>query len=385
VRGAVREAKALLMDAALSLTSLLTTLEQLMAEHQGWLLDRAHVMERFRDDHGTVWLQNLAFELSASSGAAWGSITFERRLLSLILRVGEFLVKLSTSSRSVLVKWENTLGLVDHDPVRNLADYLARFKSCVLLSATVNPSSVFARSLGLTPEMVKTYDASAESLVEVKTAVDTGTSTRYKQRTPEMYSKISDRLAAMIKSTDAGVGIFAPSYSVLAPISVMVSKRVSGRLMVSEAPGLTNDKVEELFDSFRSSDESVLFGVQGGRFSEGEDFEGGMMGSIAVVGLALPPPSPMMHAEYACLKRAGEGDSYLMLSRLPALRKAFQAAGRHVRSPGKRGLVFFFDERFGSQAARDLMPSWLKKDLVVGDMTPNSIESLSRDFWSSHG
>jgi Rad3-related DNA helicase len=109
------------------------------------------------------------------------------------------------------------------------------------------------------------------------------------------------------------------------------------------------------------------------------------MGSVVVVGLALPPPSPMMFAEYACLKSAGEQDSYLMLSRLPALRRAFQAAGRHVRSPGKRGLVFFFDERFGSAAAKELMPSWLKRDLTVGDLSPASIAAFSHEFWSSHG
>jgi len=386
VKGAVREAEAMMMeDAAASLRVLLDTLQEIMAGHGGWLLDRVSVLDRFRDDHGTAWLQNLAFELSASSGAAWGSVIYERKLPSLILHVGEFLVRLSSSSQSVLVKWENTLGLVDPDPVRGLAEYLAQFRSSVLLSATVNPSTVFARSLGLGPEGVKTYDASAEPLVIVRTAVDTGTSTRYKMRTPEMFSKISKRVAAVINSTGSGVGVFAPSYSVLGVIYELVSKHVPNRHMVSEAPGLSSEQAEEIFDSFRSADDSVLFAVQGGRFSEGEDFDGGAMGSIVVVGLALPPPSPMMYAEYACLRRAGEQDSYLMLSRLPALRRAFQAAGRHVRSPGKKGLIFFLDERFGSQAARDLMPSWLRRDLVVGDMTPGSIEALSHEFWSSRG
>ena len=386
VKGAVREAEAMLMtEAASSLASLLRTLEELMAEHKSWLLDRESIIERFRDDHGTVWLQNLAFELSASSGAAWGSVVYERKLPSLILRVGEFLVRLSSSSRSVLVRWENTLGLVDPDPVRGLAEYLSQFRSSVLLSATINPSAVFARSLGLAPETVRTYEAAAEPLVVVRTAVDTGTSTRYKMRTPEMYSKIAERITAVINSTRSGVGVFAPSYSVLGALYEMVSKQVTDRHMVSEEPGLSSDQAEAIFDSFRSTDDSILFAVQGGRFSEGEDFNGGAMGSVAVVGLALPPPSPMMYAEYACLKRAGEQDSYLMLSRLPALRKAFQAAGRHVRRPGKRGTVFFLDERFGSQAARDLMPSWLKSDLTIGDMTPGFIEEFSHEFWSSQG
>ena len=384
VKGAAREAEAMLMDeAASSLVALLETLGGLMSERAGWLLDRQSVLDRFREEHGSAWLQNLAFVLSASSGAAWGSVVYERRLPSLILRVGEFLSRLSSSSRSVLVKWENTLGLVDPDPVRGLDEYLSQFRSSVLLSATVNPSAVFARSLGLDPDKVRTCDAAADPLVVVRTAVDTGTSTRYKTRTPEMYSKIAERVAAVINSTDSGVGVFGPSYSVLGAIYAMVSKRVADRHMVSEGPGLSSDQAEELFDSFRSADNSVLFAVQGGRFSEGEDFDGGAMGSVAVVGLALPPPSPMMYAEYACLKRAGEQDSYLMLSRLPALRRAFQAAGRHVRSPGKRGTVFFFDERFGSQAARELMPSWLKIDLTVGDMTPGLIGEFSREFWSS--
>ncbi len=386
VRGAAREARALLMEeAADSMETLERILRQVMEEHQGWMLDRSSIVDRFRDEKGVAWLQNLAFELSASSGAAWGSVYYERRLPSLILRVGEFLSRLSSSAGSILVKWEGTFGLLDPDPVRGLAEYLGEFRSAILLSATVNPSAVFARSVGLDPLRALTYTSPAEPLVTVRTAVDTGTSTRYKLRTPEMYSKIADRVAAVIFSTASGVGVFAPSYSVLGAVYEMVCKRVSGRHMVAEAPGLSNDQAQEIFDSFRTADDSVLFAVQGGRFSEGEDFAGGAMGAVVVLGLALPPPSPMMYAEYSCLKRAGEQDSYLMLSRLPALRRAFQAAGRHVRSPGKRGLVFFLDERFASPAARELMPSWLRRDLLVADLSPESIESFSREFWSSHG
>ena len=107
------------------------------------------------------------------------------------------------------------------------------------------------------------------------------------------------------------------------------------------------------------------------------------MGAVVVVGLSLPPPSPLLYAEYACLKRSEEPDSYLMLSRLPALRKAFQAAGRHVRSPGKKGLVFLLDERFSSNEVIGLMPSWLRKDLLVGDFTPQSLTKFAREFWDS--
>jgi DNA excision repair protein ERCC-2 len=188
-------------------------------------------------------------------------------------------------------------------------------------------------------------------------------------------------VSAVIQCTSSGVGVFSPSYAMTRVFFELVSRRVPGRHMVSEVPGMSNQDASDVFDSFRSGRDSVLFGVQGGRFSEGEDFSGDTMGSVAVIGLSLPPPSPLMYAEYSFLKRAGEQDSYLMLSRLPALRKAFQAAGRHIRNPGKRGLVFFFDERFRSEAVRSLMPSWMRRDLLVGDFTPSAIRELTSGFW----
>ncbi len=386
VDGAVREAEALLMEeAAGALRALRQTLEDFVAKHAGWLLDRSAVLERFRSEKGTAWLQNLAFELSSCSGAAWGSIAYERRMPSLILRVGEFLARLSSSGPAVLVKWERTLGLIDPAPVEGLASLLKEFRGSILVSATINPSAVFRKSLGLDPSGTVAYEVSAEPLVTVRTAVDIGVSTRYKARTPEMFAKISDRVAAVVEACNSGVGVFAPSYSVLGVISEMVSKRVQGRNIVSEAPGLSSQEATDIFDSFRSMDDSVLFAVQGGRFSEGEDFRGDSMGAVVVVGMSLPPPSPMLYAEYACLKRAGEPDSYLMLSRLPALRKAFQAAGRHIRNPGKRGLVVLMDERFSSAAVRDLMPSWLRKNLTVGDFGPAALRSLIHGFWASPG
>ena len=381
---AVREARGLLMDqAALSLGELSGVLRKVVEGRPGWLLDRARVLEEFRETHGSAWLQNLSYELTACSEAAWGAVAYERRLPSLLLKVGEFLVRLSSSTRGVLVKWEQSLALIDPDPVRDLAGYLGRFRSSVLISATMNPSAVFARSLGLDAAGIATYHVQSEPAVSVKTVIETGVTTKYRERSPQMYSRIADKVASVVRQTESGVGIFAPSYAVLEPIRDMVSKRVEERMVLAESRGLSSQDSAELFDSMRSNRGSVLFAVQGGRFSEGEDFREDLMGTVVVVGLSLPPPSPVLYAEYACLKRAGEPDSFLMLSRLPALRKAFQAAGRHIRNPGKRGMVFLMDRRFGSDAVRELMPSWMKKDLVSGDFTPEGLGRLTHDFWSS--
>jgi len=383
IDGAIREASALMMnEVASELRDLKHSLERTMSETIGWYLDRRSIVAGLAEEHGGVWLQNLAFALSSCSAAAWGSVVYERRFPSLVLKVGEFLAKLASAEEGVLAKWNGGMGIIDPNPVRDLAEFLGDFRSSVFLSATINPSSVFLRSLGVADLRPTVYLSNTTSLVCVRTVIDTGVTTRFKSRSPRMYSRIADRVAAVIKATDNGVGVFAPSYDVLKPIADMVEKKIDGRNTLSEFRGMSNDDAIEIIDSMAGAKGSVLFAVQGGRFSEGEDFRGDLMDAVAVIGLSLPPPSPMLYAEYACLKRAGEPDSYLMLSRLPALRKAFQAAGRHIREPGKRGLVFLFDQRFDAPAVRELMPSWLSKDAVSGDFEPHEIETIISDFWA---
>ncbi len=382
VDGAIKEAKAMLMDeAAASLGSFRETLGTSLSS-PGWLLDRDAILQRFRDGNGTGWLQNLAFELSACAGPAWGVVEYGKKLPSLILKVGDFISRLSSESDLALVKWDDYFGVLRPNPVAGLSELLGQFRSSVLVSATVNPSDVFRRSLGLDSNAA-TYTTPAESLVTVRTIVDTGVTTRYKLRTPQMFCKIADRIAAVAAATPGGMGVFASSYSILEAIREQLQKRIGDRNLVKEERGLSSQESSDAFDSFRSTRGSVLLAVQGGRFSEGEDFRGDMMDTVVVVGLSLPPPSPMLYAEYLCLKRTGEPDSFMMLSRLPALRKAFQAAGRHIRTEGKRGVVVMLDERFSSRVVRDLMPSWLKREVIIGEQYPERLRGLISQFWNA--
>jgi DNA excision repair protein ERCC-2 len=207
-----------------------------------------------------------------------------------------------------------------------------------------------------------------------------------------MYSKITERIAAICSSVQGGVGVFLPSYAVLdsvgGPLRSQIERTTTmhpRRTLVVERPGLSNEDSEEMMNTFKSSRGCVLLAVQGGRFSEGEDFPGDEMDVSIVVGLPLPPPSPTMYAEYKQMEldRLDKHQAHMVLSLLPALRKAFQCAGRHVREPGKVGMVFFMDSRFAQQKIIDLMPPWLREDLLKGDFGPESVSSLTREFFSS--
>ena len=104
-------------------------------------------------------------------------------------------------------------------------------------------------------------------------------------RTAEMYSKITERIAAVCNSVTGGVGVFLPSYAVLESIAGPLraadrgrpSTAQPGRTLLVERPGLTNEESEEMMGAFKSSRGCVLLAVQGGRFSEGEDFPGDEM------------------------------------------------------------------------------------------------------------
>ncbi|MDG7015792.1 MAG: ATP-dependent DNA helicase [Nitrososphaerota archaeon] len=382
LEGAIHEAGVLMMDeAASSLATLKGEIEAAMAGAAGWYVDRASLLRRIADDQGEVWLQNLTFALNSCSEAAWRSVTYERKLPSSVLKVGDFLLRLTSSDDCVLAKWDDTLGLIDPDPVKSFPGFLNTFRSSVLLSATVNPCSVFLRSLGLGNDSLTVYETQAEPSITVLTLIDTGVTTKYKSRSPSMFSKIARKISSVVETVEHGTGVFVPSYAILDPLAEMVSKMLPDRHVVRERRGMSTEDASDAVESLASEKGSVLLAVQGGRFSEGEDFRGDAMDAVLVVGLSLPPPSPMLYAEYACLKRAGEPDSFLMICKLPALRKAFQAAGRHVRDPGKRAVVVLLDERFDAHHVRELMPSWLKTDVRSGDFTPPEIRSLVGGFF----
>ena len=370
---------------------------QFCSKSDHWLVRKDSFVAAITGSHTKDWLSDLVFELSTNAGVAWYSVATSRNLPASIIKLGSFLSALLSSLDSddiALVKSESALFLTDTSPSKRFLGATAGLRSLILLSATINPSNLFLRSIGLDKTPTVVHSAVTGYKFRIRTVVDASVTTRFKMRTAEMYSKITERIAAVCSSVTGGVGVFLPSYAVLDSIGGPLRSQIEGastaqprRTLLIERPDLTNEDSEKMMNAFKSSRGSVLLAVQGGRFSEGEDFPGDEMDVSVVVGLPLPPPSPTTYAEYRQMEidRFDKHQAYMVLSLLPALRKAFQCAGRHVREPGKVGMVFFMDSRFADQRIIDLMPSWLREDLLKGEFGPESISSLTRDFFSSQG
>ncbi len=369
------------------LTDSLQKLERLIKgkiQTQTWYLQKNSFIEELHVGHDDTWLANTIFELTTCTGAAWYSVAVGRKLPVHVLKVGNFLSNLLSSkeSRSVtLSKSEDSLLLVDVDPSKRFISTTKDFHSIILLSATISPSELFIRSIGIEKSRTIIHKTEVNLPITVRTVIDTGVTTRYRFRNTEMYQKIAGKIVTIANSVGGSIGVFVPSYALLESLIVEIENRAPEIKTMIETRGLSNQEASQLIDTFKSERGSMLVGVQGGRFSEGEDFKGDVMDASVIVGLSLPPPSPALYAEYSYLKRNGSNDSYMIVSLLPALRKAFQAAGRHLRSPSKKGMVFLLDSRFADATIIELAPSWLKRDMIVGDYSEAEIGDLIEAFW----
>lgn len=359
---------------------------QFCSRNENWYLDKRAFVASVTGWHSKDWLSDLVFELTTNSGVAWYSVSTERNLPSSLVKVGAFLSALlaSMDGEVTLAKSSTAIYLIDTQPAKRFLESTARFRSLVLLSATINPTDLFLKSIGLGASTT-VHSAVTSYKFKVKTLIDTGVTSKFKARNEEMYVRIAQRIAAACNSTSGGVGVFLPSYSFLdstiAHLRALIEP--STKMVLVERRGLPNDESDAMMRAFKSNPGSVLLAVQGGRFSEGEDFPGDEMDVSIVVGLALSPPSPTVYADYKQMEADGldKHQAYMLLSLLPALRKAFQCAGRHIREPGKIGLVLFMDSRFADSKVIDLMPKWLTGDLVKGDLAPEAISTLTNHYF----
>src|SRR5690606_7213738 len=63
-------------------------------------------------------------------------------------------------------------------------------------------------------------------------------------------------------------------------------------------------------------------------------------------------------------QRFGLGYEYAYL--YPGLSKVIQAAGRVIRGPADRGVLYLMDDRYNRSAIRKLLPRWWRPTLLQG-------------------
>ena len=260
-----------------------------------------------------------------------------------------------------------------------LKDCYDEYEQVVGFSATLKPFDYYARLSGLDPETVKTAEfQSPFPKKHRKLLIIPQISTKYSDR-ERSYSKIADAIERITALKQGNYFAFFPSFEFLERV-LDLFQPPNDFIVLKQERDMKTAQVEAVLEQLREgSPPKVLFGVQGGMFSEGVDYPGEMAIGAFVIG----PPLPNFNLEREQMrkyyqKRYNSGFDYAYV--IPAMAKAIQAAGRVIRSEKDHGLIVLMDNRFVQSGYSRSMPGdWFESD--VSELVSESILKEISDFW----
>ncbi len=251
----------------------------------------------------------------------------------------------------------------------------------ILMSGTLRPPETLRDVLGLDPArtQVRTY-ANPFPPENRMTLVDTGLSTRYKDRSADMWQKMAKTVADICEATSGNVAVFAPSYDLLREIKIALDPFRVEKELIEEIQGMSKQDRDEVLDRMRAAKKDqggLLMGVLGGSFSEGVDFPDNLLSAVCVAGLPLPPPDLEVDATIGYFEQRFPGKGRLYAYIVPAMNKTLQAMGRGIRSGADRCAVVLMDFRYAQQPYRSFLP-------IEAAVTKDAAQ-VARRFLQAHG
>ncbi len=260
------------------------------------------------------------------------------------------------------VEWDDAGGISLHvrllDPSIPARSIFDQVHASVLMSGTLRPPEMTRDLLGLAAERtaVKAYDSPFPPEHRA-VIIDTTISTRYQERGPKLWDSLSATIQDLAESTPGNIAVFTPSYAIMR--DVRSHTRDVRKEAIVEDPDMGKQERDLVLDRLRGAlgkNGAILWGVLGGSFSEGVDFNDNLLSAVVIIGLPLAPPDLEVQATigYMDAKFPGKGRKYGYV--YPAMNKALQAMGRGIRGPNDKCAVLLLDKRYMEMQYRELLP-----------------------------
>ena len=222
----------------------------------------------------------------------------------------------------------------------------------------------------------------------------------YQARGVDMYIELARAFMEIVNIVPKGIVVFFPSYAFLS--TCFKSWRESGFLdqigrkkAVFEEPRGTG--VDEILSAYSRTVElsvggAIIFGVVGGKLSEGMNFSDDLARAVVMAGLPYPNiESPELKEKMAYI------DSQPVNSPTPVANKPSQeyyenlcmkavnqSIGRSIRHIGDYSCVILLDRRYAREQVLGKLPSWIRRNLQVWKGFTPAMESLSRFYKLNH-
>ncbi|MBE0512564.1 DNA repair helicase, partial [Candidatus Bathyarchaeota archaeon] len=128
---------------------------------------------------------------------------------------------------------------------------------------------------------------------------------------------------------------------------------------------------------------NVLFGVMGGKFSEGIDYPDNLLTCVVAVGLPYATWNVYQKAliSYFNHQFPGKGRTYAYLT--PAILRLIQTCGRVHRSATDKGCIVILDERVTRPSIKKQLPSYYQNEMKIVRNPIDCAEQI-RKFWKKH-
>ncbi|MEQ1875353.1 MAG: ATP-dependent DNA helicase [Bdellovibrionia bacterium] len=272
-----------------------------------------------------------------------------------------------------------TIKITCCDASAMLKEVYPSFSHVTGFSATLKPFDYYGKLSGFDLQKLRTSEfKSPFPRSNRKLLVIPQISTKYSARAAN-YSKIAQTIERVTKIRPGNYFAFFPSFEFLERVADLL--HLPEFLILRQRREMKNAQVEEYLEEMKARRKPVLlFGVQGGVFSEGVDYPGDMAIGAMIVGPGLPTfdlERERIRQFYE--KHYGDGFAYAYV--YPAMSKVIQSAGRVIRSETDRGLIVLMDDRFLSRPYYETMPAdWFEES--ARELVSSEILKDVTAFWN---
>ncbi|AEG93171.1 ATP-dependent DNA helicase [Ramlibacter tataouinensis] len=245
-------------------------------------------------------------------------------------------------------------------PAPHLAPRFAAAHTATLFSATLGSAAFCRDTLGLPADTAWVEVNSPFVADQLAVHVVREVSTRYADR-GRSVAPIVRLMARQWRERPGNYLAFFSSYDYLRQVAGPFADAHPEIPVWQQSPGMRESEREAFLARFVAGGSGIAFAVLGGPFAEGIDLPGERLVGAFIATLGLPQVNPVNERLKQRLQQAfGAGYDYAYL--YPGLQKVVQAAGRVIRGPEDRGVVYLIDDRFQRPQVRGLLPRWWQVD-----------------------
>ncbi len=307
----------------------------------------------------------------------------QERIFSYSHRVGEFMEnffkKIGVKHIHLVQKgWEERIILeVRSFDGREITDsVLEQARGSILMSGFLSPPKVY-RDLTL-------YGQSGVHLQELDSPfppenrlilVAEDVSSSFEKRTKKMLDKWKDYIEAISIANEGNMAIFFTSYELMNSILPLIGD--SRKKIVEQR----NTKSAAVIARLKGSDDNALFGVMGGKFSEGIDYPYNILTCVIAVGLPYATWNVFQKAliRYFNNQFPGKGRTYAYLT--PAILRLIQTCGRVHRSAADKGCIVILDERIARPGIKNQLPRYYQDEMKISGSPMDCAKQIGK-FWN---